>query len=86
MAKLQSVVGPISESVRTVAFVQHQPDMVLVHEAKDTALKDCEALDVMEEGWDLVCDGCESVLVGSSSRSSRSSGPFGDGMYGGGCS
>ncbi len=119
MAKLQSVVGPTPETVSTVAFVQHPPDMVLVQEAEDTELKNCEAVDVIEEGRELVCDrselicdgcesvcelicelicelvcdgcesvcdGCESVFDGSLSGLSGSSGPFGDGVYGGGSS
>lgn len=78
------MVGSVPESVRTVALEQHPPDMVLVHEAEDTALDIRKAMDVMEEGREYVCDGCESVSVGSSSygslRSSGSAGgPFGDG-------
>lgn len=85
MARLQSVVGPIPESVMTVAFGQQPlPDNVLVHEADDTVLDIREGLDVIEEGHEIVCDGFDSVLVGSSSESFGScgfaGGPSGDGV------
>lgn len=63
MTRLQIVLGPIPESVMTVAFEQHPPDMVLVHGAELTALDVCRGLDVTEEGSEFVCDGCEALDV-----------------------
>lgn len=71
MARLQSVVGPTPESVRTVAFEQQPlPDIVLVHEADDAVLDTREALDVIEEGREVVCDDLVSVCDGCDDRDS----------------
>ena len=68
MTKLQIVLGPIPESVITVAFEQHPPDMVLVHEAELTALDDFRALDVIEDRSEFVRDGCEALNVTKEGR------------------
>lgn len=57
------MLGPIPESVTTVAFEQHPPDMVLVHGAELATLDDSRALDVIEEGIEFVRDGCEALDV-----------------------